>query len=135
MTNIYIVSCGEYSDRHTVAVFSEEVTAKEAAKTMSGDVEKFTLNPTFISRGEGMGIYTITSKPGSVEIDSVKLEAKHWDEAYAADAAFGKVKDWGCDMMETKCFARDEAHAIKIAADRFRQFIAENGTSNQKEKS
>lgn len=127
MSKVYIVQCGDYSDRHVAAVFSTKDLADEAARTMFGDVDEFDVDPEFVRRNEGVVIFDVYSMANSVEVDRVSACPHSLFTDYAEHASLQEVSKWASGVLATKCFAMDEAHATKIAADRFRQHVAERG--------
>lgn len=120
---VYTVSIGEYSDARIVAVFGR----REDAEAISGGyVEEFEMDdPTWMNR-RGMKAVAVSSLPRSIEV------ANAYTTDIDVDQVDPNVSVWPHDRtLHTVVIARDIAHAIKIAADRFREHIATVGWGKQ----
>lgn len=126
---VWLVWTGQYSDASVVGVYSTRALAEAAAK-MHGNV--------FSSKQEGW----IDNEDGwEIDADAIMVRAGigRWRVGFTTG---GNLTSYVC-MMEpgtgeppkvhrefrddgvwVECDARDEAHAIKIAADERAQFIA-----------
>ena len=153
MASVWIVEKGEYSDRNIRGVFSSEEKAKEFVaiywtpdKTKmqeyasAYDITEYELDkesshpgefpykvilceegasiqPGFGRRGgisPGASARRMDSDPGWEHIRAYGW-ASHGDE---------RCTDEESRILITECWARDEEHAIKIAADRRAEFLA-----------
>lgn len=118
MTTVYVVEQGEYSDRHIVAVFTDEAAANLFSEPIGGRVSKFVLDRH--REHAGLTPYEVSSKLDSIEVDYIE------DQAYwlPTNASYDVRRVYGGKVLEVTVFARDKLHARKIAADRFREFVA-----------
>jgi hypothetical protein len=146
---LYLVTDGDYSDRHVDSVFSTKEAAQKWIETLvpDGEIEEFELDPDIARFNIPPGM-----KPFRVCMDrnGDNAEARHL-------GACGEVPDpceiyrkgkWEIHILkeykkagftetiQTFMFARDEKHAIKIANERRTGLIAsgEWGREVQKQK-
>jgi hypothetical protein len=122
---IYVVTAGEYSDYGIRGVFDDrelaEAFAERSQRYDSARIEEWDLNPFTEELREGLVPYFVSLKRngdvGRIWVDN--------PPASEITPSMGLT----CDRTEafTTCFARDEAHAVKIANERRAQFIASGG--------
>jgi len=121
MKRVYVVSVGEYSDRHTEAIFSTRDKAKAFMRAIPNrgynDIEEWPVDKHTYPRPDGLVPYRISmGRDGSVAWcyrEANGEPARFMPEAYPPHV---------CGIV----MARDKRHAIKIANDMRRQVIAEN---------
>jgi hypothetical protein len=106
---------GEYSDYKVLAIFSTEEKARDQLETWGGeDVEEFPFDDFQPKRPKGMENYAVYRSRGEITAyrnsDSMMHLRKHGDAV-----VYGQV---------TYLWARNEEHAIKIAAERFARYDA-----------
>lgn len=123
MTTIYAVTEGNYSDYHVVALFSTRERAEELTRTLTrlnegecARVEEFYLDTW---HDTGMVPFLVWSSFGSVEVASVMA-------LVTTDQTKNLVTRQASGVLNCCVWARDEQHAIKIAADLFRHFVAQD---------
>lgn len=122
MSKIYIITCGQYSDYHIVGIYDDKELAEERlplydAKYRYADIKEYELNPQ-VDHPKGL-------LPYSVKMD-IEGNAKAERESIACFSGrewepYGDNKSVSFEM-----WAKDEAHAIKIANERRVQLIANN---------
>ena len=124
MKNIYIVTSGDYSDYHICAVFETEELAKRYIESFKQyndmGIETFTLNDT--APDNGLSAYFVRMlRDGDVEM--VNQESS--DYGFNGMAGSTQVlKTVNGTKLFVHCFAKDEAHAVKIAGEKRREIIA-----------
>lgn len=124
MKNVYIVTSGSYSDYSINAVFDNEDAAKSFAAVYSEtQVEIFELNSSHAF--EGLQCFIVTmSKNGDV-ISIWKVDSPSDMHSKTAQYSVNRVWDKLTELrIHVTCFAKDEAHAIKIAGEKRRVAIA-----------
>jgi hypothetical protein len=123
MTDIYLVTKGEYSDYHIVAAFSTEAEAVAFAALIQGDVESQTLDPAFPNPGVPRYLVLMEAVTGKVvrckEIEALNEATR---ELYRSPVYIlmswhlsGEAQPQG--RIEVWCYARSPEHAIHIAND------------------
>ena len=136
MSKIYVVTEGEYSDYHVVAVFDNKDEAEQYAHIMAkSDVEEYELNPelpTWIN--PNLQLYYVwmqengdsTCYQRSYDLNNKeKYPQIHWDEKYRYPSGWVDKVFEGYQMLIT-VQAKDEKHAVKIANEKRIQLIANN---------
>lgn len=127
---VYLVSTGSYSDWSVRGLFSTREIAEKCKAMLedANDVEEWELDALADRVARGVKVWMVWSKDGGVV-----------DVAYAYDNGIdtlvkpehtGKVvwfPDHG-DKMRIYVEATDEAHATKIASDKFREHVAMRGS-------
>jgi hypothetical protein len=123
MDRIFVVQQGDYSARRIVAVFSTKAHADDYAKmvTEGGDVEEWPVD-TIVPDPSLKLFEAYTRGDGSVEVAGFST----WPSGCP-----GVVSDWIglAQSLRVVVQARDEDHATKIAADKFREFVAMKGVT------
>ena len=123
MKKIYVVTAGCYSDYGIVAVFDDEALAEQLVQGVGEatgmTVETFDLNPGADALRQNLLPFLVqmkrdgseaTGKVGSPDEPSFDLTDL---EAYVKS----RGDNYG-DDVRGKCWARDEAHAIKIVNEK-----------------
>lgn len=127
---IYVLENGSYSDTHVVGVYSSQANADLAAKHFHDDahVDEYELD------------LNVEDMRRDYRFFFVRLHRDTGDvlECYVQESSYGSHDSTvGVDLrrnLHTQCWAADEAHAVKIASERRRQFLAaesENATVGQ----
>ena len=144
MKNIYIVTAGEYSDYHIVAVFSTEEKANAFCamfKSREFMVEDYEVDAKVEATNKGLKQYHVNmNKDGSLfagwwnnptGISLYKDESlldNFQTTDYLLDSNFNKRYNDPTIPKElflgVICWAKDKKHAIKIANERRAQYIA-----------
>lgn len=130
MKPIYVVTKGDYSDYHICAAFLAEDEARRYAEWVGGEVEEFEDGKTPKSPHwrEGMKHYSVYfGENGELESES------QYGDTEGAEVEVRVLPFWvgGKPIYDPKrrlcvgCFARDSAHAVKIAADMRAKYLAE----------
>ena len=135
-TKIYVVTTGEYSDFHIVAMFStmkraERSTTKfeKHADYTGYDIQEYTLNPVpdkiYV---ENLNYYDVTMyKDGRIrgiidESDPTYIEEEVWGSI--RKPIFNVWDTNGEIAMRVHCWAKSPEHAIKIVNEKRTQLIA-----------
>lgn len=121
--NVFIVTQGNYSGYHICGVFAKEPLAQKFIDSFKDNqynemrIEVWELNPFKLELAKEYKPYFIRmDKEGNT------LEIHKTDSTYS-------LGEGGFDIhfnMYLHCFAKDEAHAIKIANEKRTQLIAKN---------
>ena len=116
---VYVVTHGCYSDEHIVAIRSKREDAEWfASLEPDGRVEEWDVDQAQVDS---------SLKPWTVTIDqagniSQAVQRLAWNHRYRDGEILQTVFiDWDDEVL---CFARDEAHAIKIATDTLKEWRA-----------
>ena len=123
MKQVFIVTAGDYSDYHICAVFETKELAEAYIKAFSDrnyfGIEEYELNSTAPQNGLKAYFVRMTRQG---EVESVKAEDGDYG-FYGRGEVAQVLKTNGVNKLFVHCFARDEAHAIKIAGEKRREFI------------
>lgn len=128
MTTIYVLTKGEYSDYHIVALYSTRELAEEAQKFCpESNIEEYKLDSVEIP----------DHPPGyfgwSVTIDAEENIIRYSYQEDVISRPFEPQEHY-CDnskwsnipsLFVVNCWARDKEHAEKIALDKYYQFKAQ----------
>ena|SRR5690606_7576355 len=140
MGKVFVVTTGHYSDYSIRAIFTNKAKAEMYADMLRGNVEEWAVDeidpPAHL---HGMRPYYVTlyqydghMKAGEVSWyhgteefdDKVTLHEPYpWQPAVTLPGAEWQRRRY--PSLETNMWARDEEHALKIARDRFNQYLAE----------
>lgn len=123
---VYMVSTGSYSDWTVRGLFSTLEIAQKCAAMLGDDsgVEEWEIDALTDRVRRGVSVWIVWSKTGG----GVDVERAH-DVGVECTESVGVV-DWfpdNGDRMRVYVEATDVAHAIKIAADKFRESVAMRG--------
>lgn len=115
MSTCWGIVQGDYSDYRVLAIFSTKEQATEQLEAWGGeDVEEFQFNDFLPKPPKGMTNYSAYRRKGNITI------YRSWSTE--------NLKEHGDAVVEqgtrTYLWARNEEHAIKIAAERFAQYDA-----------
>jgi hypothetical protein len=130
VTNVYVVTDGEYSDYRIVAIFSKLTNAEALVEKLSLDQYNRPRVETWVMDSydpHEVNCYLVHSRPHSIEVASCKL----W-QSWVTDATVEPSYDR--EIILTQVLAADVEHATKIAADRFREYVAINGWPKPRER-
>jgi hypothetical protein len=108
---VYLVWTGDYSDKDVEAAYLDPQQADQMAKACGGRVEPLPLGQHVDKLARGLSAYTVYLGQG---------ETRAWLQLPAPeDAALGPhLEPWSAERhLRVHCWAKDEAHAIKIASD------------------
>lgn len=128
MTTIYVLTEGDYSDYHIVALYSTREFAEKAQKLCpNSNVEEYELDSVKIpEHPPGYTGWNVT-----IDVDTNTIY-----HSYQKDVLGGlfKPQENYCDnskwpstpsLFVVNCWARDQEHAEKIALDKYYQFKAQ----------
>lgn len=122
---VYVVSVGEYSDVRVVGIYSDKSVADAVFAGFAGHafMEEFVVDAgPRPPRESGLKPWRVTSDWKSINVafcDQID------DGRDFNGRTFGVVwADEGGLPFSVNLWARDKAHATKIAADKFREFVA-----------
>lgn len=133
---VYLVSTGCYSDWTVRGLFSTRELADKCVEMLrlahddahddANDVEEWLVDDLADRVKRGMQVWMVWSEGMTVEVDTLRA----YDSDLRSDDAVGVVKVFCVGQphaaMRVIVEARDMDHAIKIAADKFREFVATN---------
>lgn len=121
MPSVYVVSQGSYSDRGVVAVFTDKAKADAlVAAIHEGDVEEFETD-VIVPPERGHKLYEVESEPFSLAVAPPK---KWCTDRLSRGTDERPVRQSRDGVLRVDVWARDDAHAVKIAADKFREYRA-----------
>ena len=129
---VYLVSTGSYSDWSVRGLFSTREIAEKCKALLedANDVEEWELDALADRVARGFHVWMVWSKDGGVvDVDQDRAYDNGID-TFAGREHIGKV-EWfpdNGDKMRVYVEAADEAHATKIAADKFREHVAMRGS-------
>lgn len=138
MKEIYIVTCGEYSDYRIVDVFEDNELAEAVAWKVGGEVETHQINHSItINKLENFDLYSVyMDKHGntsSIEKDNDdfnfnKLVGNNLKPYYnfLNESRWIRYNITVEPKMCVVCWAKDEKHAVKIANEIRIQILANN---------
>lgn len=117
MTKLYAVEQGEYSDHHFVGIYDTNEKAEFIRDKINmkphqdASIREYELNPGYEELNAGLSMYNIYISPTGKLISILKYNDTAGDiattELHADHGSYFYV------------YARDEAHATKIALDKF----------------
>ena len=128
MKTIYVLTEGDYSDYHIVALYSTLELAEEAQKLCPySNIEKYELDSVKIP--DHPAGYTGWSVSINVDTNTIHHSYKqdalggHFkpEENYSDNGKFLNLPS----LFVVNCWARDKEHAEKIALDKYYQFKAQ----------
>lgn len=112
---IYVITEGSYSDYHIITATLDHKAAKRLAKQFNANIEKYE---------DGKCIPADPIWVCFIGDDGVRVSAAGGDYA-VPDAMLKKVYyNSKMNKITTYVFAKDEAHATKIACDRYAEWKA-----------
>lgn len=120
---VYLVSTGDYSDWTVRGLFST-LDLAEKCNAMLNDangVEEWEVDALADRVQRGVSVWVVWSKDGGVADVS-----NAYSFGVGGEEVIGVV-EWFQRGMRVYVEAVDKAHAIKIAADKFREFVAMRG--------
>ena len=124
MAKVYVVHAGEYSDRRIRAIFTDKAKAEAFQQYADRDntVEEWNLDSAEIPEWYRDGYRNYLC---SVKLDGIitTTEMDNQDAPRCEERVFSHSHVKGYTW--TYCRARGESHAVKIAADRFAQWKAQ----------
>lgn len=140
MEKVFVVTTGDYSDYSIRAIFTNEAKAEMYADMLRGNVEEWAVDeiapPAHL---RGMRPYYVTLYQYDGHMKAGEVPWYHGTEEFDDKVTLHEPYPWqptvtlpGAEWqrrnhpsLETCMWARDEEHALKIARDRFNQYLAE----------
>ena len=139
METIWIVDKGEYSDYRVIGVFSTKENAVLVADRFGADVAEWPINPWVDHINQGREPYIVW-----MERDGTTTRVERWPMRYTNRDEEGlmleKAPRWGGSAwgrpakgycLRGIVYAKDEAHAVKIANETRSRYIAEGKWDEQ----
>lgn len=127
---VYLAWIGAYSDSRVVGVYSKESEASAVAKAIDpgdGRTQALILDAGPASPDEeGLTLWWAIAERGGISVEDC-YQGLSWYGNLAESPQIGEVVsayDDGKIPWIVYVYARDRAHATKIAADKFREFVA-----------
>jgi hypothetical protein len=123
MKTVYVLTDGDYSDYHIVALYSTKELAEEAQKHCPcSRIEEYDLDALEIPEhppGHYAWVVPINAKTNTIncsgQLNTLQSQFEPGEHYYSND----NVPD---GILLVKCWARDKEHAEKIALDKFYQW-------------
>ena len=128
MKKVYVVTSGSYSDYGIDAIFDTKELAQSFIDSFKDDsyndfngIDEWDLNPNELD-------LKANRKPFSLRMDiegntfELEQSSSSYGHKNGTDLSFTYKKD----LMNVKCFADDEIHAVKIANEKRIQILALN---------
>jgi|SRR5690606_18422714 len=140
MEKVLVVTTGDYSEYSIRAIFTNEAKAEMYADILRGKVEEWAVDeidpPAHL---HGMRPYYVTLYQYDGHMKAGEVAWHHSTEEFDDKVTLRESIKWSTTAtppgaewerrkhpsLETSMWARDEEHALKIARDRFNQFLAE----------
>lgn len=118
---VYVVTSGEYSDYRVEGIYSTRELAELAAATITdaNEIEEYELDVAADKLRQGFNPYCVTFDTdwrSAATIRSVKLAGLGIESSPA-------VHEWR--VLHVYCWAKDEAHAAKIANEKRAAYLLE----------
>ena len=129
---VYLVSTGDYSAWTIHRLFSTREVAEKCKALLedANDVEEWELDALADRVSRGVKVWMVWSKEGGVVDVNPDRTYDNGIDSLGGREHIGSV-DWfpdNGDKMRVYVEATDEAHATKIAADKFREHVAMRGS-------
>ena len=127
MTTVYVVTTGSYSDYKIRGVYSDRRKARIVAKAHEGRVEPFDLDGDYEAFRDGLVSWYVKFEEGyepRVYRDDTIDRARHLEVYEGMDSFFRDGAFVHPTVLRVTVFARDEAHALKIAQDKRAEYLA-----------
>lgn len=136
-TTIYLAWSGAYSDRGVIGAFTDRSMAEAIAKSVDPEdgrvsellVDDPKLVPVATEAAKHvppMPLWRCESDTRSIEVSYARTNAGIYSDEPPVGTVSPAGMTRGAHLLVT-VFARDEDHATKIAADKFREFAALTG--------
>lgn len=120
MIKVYIVTQGDYSDKHNVAVFTSQALADECVERGGGDsVEEYELDRTMALSGLSYWEVSMSRDGNEAYAESIGPLPERATNGSTDHPSLSNKMYWFYIL------ASDREHAVKIAAERHAQVIAE----------
>lgn len=128
---VYLAWVGSYSDARVIGVYSSKADAEAVAKAIDDSyVDEFTLDAGPKPPAEaGLVLWQVESDWTSLNVHDANKVGCYYSDEYEIGVArpmYGTQQKGTVPPLPLAVYvyARDEAHATKIAADKFREFVA-----------
>lgn len=122
MTEVYVVTTGQYEDYHIVGVYTEkEVADKIAALDADAEVETRLLDQKAYEIKQGFAPWEVMMAKDGVVIKAITGRKVNYERALAGVFGFNYSGHLGLEM-----FAKDREYAIRIT-DGLRKDLLANG--------
>lgn len=129
MTTIYVLTEGDYSDYHIVALYSTRELAEEAQQHCpESNIEEYKLDSVEIpEHPPGYTGWSVTIDAeeniicSSYQQDTISRPFEPQEKYYENHYSNSNTPS----LFVVRCWARDEEHAEKIALDKYYQFKAQ----------
>jgi hypothetical protein len=134
---VYLAWIGSYSDKRVVGVYSDEATALRVAKAI--DSEDHRTQEVEVDAGpkppeeDGLQLWWAITRDDGIAVDDCYRGLSLYG-ALADRPQIGEVVSAYVDgeaPWVVHVYAREEAHATKIAADKFREHVALRGSGGR----
>ena len=127
MTNIiYVVTAGQYSEYHIMAVFTSQHVADKYVETVNGggdvyaEVEEWEVDVLAPAVRGNLKPYLVQIKVESADVE--KVVHTHWFRWGQEPSV--SIASLYPQTMIVRCYAKDEQHAAKIAMEKRAEWLA-----------
>lgn len=130
MIKVFVVTSGEYSDYGIDAIFTTRelaqlfIDAFNKNEWREFNIEDWELNPneTHLKQNRKAYFLRINKKGDIVDLEVADTAYGFKQNISDAEISYTKNNEW----MNIRCFANDDAHAVKIAGEKRAQILASN---------
>jgi len=123
MKTVYVLTDGDYSDYHIVALYSTKELAEEAQKHCPGSqIEEYDLDVKEIPEhppGHFAWSVNINAKTNTI---NHSVQQNSLERQFEPEEHYWEFSDNATATFQVRCWARDKEHAEKIALDKFYQW-------------
>ena len=112
--DIFIVTCGIYSDYHIVGVFADKSAAKKIAKEIEGNVETWKINSDTTLHQDNR--YSVTFSDVGTVLSVEKIQKISSSNGKAFKPIYWEIYN-DADEVVIECYAKSEEHAVKIGSE------------------
>ena len=127
MTQVHVVTKGDYSDYRIISVFSEDssILAQKLADSINGEVEIYELDTLVIM--PKLQRWNVFMFPDGESLTSIDEDIEYEEDLNLMElrellATKWKIDTYGKLRMTIECWAKNKTHAIRIA-NRFRVWL------------
>jgi hypothetical protein len=117
MAKVFVVTRGDYSDYHVVAIFSVRESADKLAAIIGGDVELFALDPVVTERTEDPFWKITDFGNGVTQVLAIERDGIFNEKALRPRKASWSIWKGQPPYLAIFCYAAAESHALRIFAD------------------
>lgn len=128
---VWIVEAGCYSDRHIIGVFTNEAEAKNIKRSLDASVSEWDTDEGLEGARKGLIWFEVEIDRKGEVLQVSRGDIQYYDppvESVTSEFSYGfanrSPQGFVKNVMQINCYARDEAHAIKIASEHLTMTLA-----------